>query len=103
VLVAGILSITIVAGILAGSYPAFVLSRFNPVKVLKGAAQPGLSGNALRKFLVVVQFTASIILVVGSIAVYKQISFISEKTWDLIKTTSLSSTRMKELSKTTRQ
>jgi ABC-type antimicrobial peptide transport system permease subunit len=79
VLVAGILSITIVAGILAGSYPAFILSRFNPVKVLKGTTQLGLSGNTLRKFLVVVQFAASVILVVGSIAVYKQIGFISEK------------------------
>ncbi len=79
VFVVGILSITIVAGILAGSYPAFVLSGFNPVKVLKGTTQLGLSGNALRKFLVVVQFTASVILVVGSIAVYKQIGFISEK------------------------
>ena len=79
VLIVGILSITIFSGILAGSYPAFILSRFNPVKVLKGTIQPGLSGNALRKTLVVVQFTASVILVVGSIAVYKQIGFISEK------------------------
>ena len=79
VFVVGVLSITIVAGILAGSYPAFILSRFNPVKVLKGTTQTGLSGNTLRKFLVVVQFTASVILVVGSIAVYKQIGFISEK------------------------
>ena len=79
VLVAGVLGITIVAGILAGSYPAFILSSFSPVKVLKGTTQLGLSGNALRKSLVVVQFTASVILVVGSIAVYKQIGFISEK------------------------
>ncbi|SHH91235.1 ABC-type transport system, involved in lipoprotein release, permease component [Chryseolinea serpens] len=76
---AGILAITLICGLLAGSYPAFVLSRFNPVKVLKGNTQLGLTGNTLRKSLVIVQFTASIILVVGSIAVYKQIVFISEK------------------------
>jgi putative ABC transport system permease protein len=79
VFIVGILSITIFAGVLAGSYPAFILSRFNPVKVLKGTTQLGLSGNAIRKSLVVVQFTASVILVVGSIAVYKQIGFISQK------------------------
>ena len=76
---AGILVITLICGLLAGSYPAFILSRFNPVKVLKGNTQLGLTGNTLRKSLVIVQFTTSIILVVGSIAVYKQIVFISEK------------------------
>jgi putative ABC transport system permease protein len=79
VLVAGVLGITLICGLLAGSYPAFILSRFNPVKVLKGNTQLGLTGSTLRKALVVVQFTASIILVVGSIAVYKQIVFIGEK------------------------
>ncbi len=79
VFVAGILGITLICGLLAGSYPAFILSRFNPVKVLKGNTQFGLTGNTLRKSLVVVQFTTSIILVVVSIAVYKQIVFISEK------------------------
>ena len=79
VFVAGILGITLICGLLAGSYPAFILSGFNPVKVLKGNTQLGLTGNTLRKSLVVVQFTTSIILVVGSIAVYKQIVFISEK------------------------
>lgn len=77
--VAGALGITAICGILAGSYPAFVLSRFNPVKVLKGDKQLGLSGSSVRKSLVIVQFTASVILVVGSIAVYRQIVFISEK------------------------
>jgi putative ABC transport system permease protein len=77
--IAGTLGITVICGLLAGSYPAFVLSRFNPVKVLKGDTQLGLTGSALRKSLVIVQFTTSIILVVGSIAVYKQIVFISEK------------------------
>lgn len=76
---AGTLGMAAICGLLAGSYPAFILSRFSPVKVLKGDTQLGLTGNTLRKSLVVVQFTTSIILVVGSIAVYKQIVFISEK------------------------
>ena len=79
VFVVGMLGITLLCGLLAGSYPAFVLSRFNPIKVLKGNTQLGLTGSTLRKSLVIVQFTTSIILVVGSIAVYKQIVFISEK------------------------
>ena len=79
VFIAGTLGITAICGLLAGSYPAFILSRFNPVKVLKGDTQQGLTGNALRKSLVIVQFTTSVVLVVGSIAVYKQIAFISEK------------------------
>ncbi len=64
---------------LAGSYPAFVLSRFNPAKVLKGEGQSGLTGNKLRKTLVVVQFATSVVLVVGSVAVYKQITYISKR------------------------
>ncbi len=79
VFLTGVLGITMICGLLAGSYPAFILSRFNPVKVLKGDTQLGLTGNTLRKSLVIVQFTTSIILIVGSIAVYKQIVFISEK------------------------
>jgi len=52
---AGILVITLLCGLLAGSYPAFILSGFNPVKVLKGNAQLGLTGNTLRKSLVIIQ------------------------------------------------
>ena len=79
VLAFGVLGVAATCGLLAGSYPAFILSRFHPARVLKGNAQPGLTGNTLRKGLVIVQFTTSLILVVGSIAVYKQIVFISER------------------------
>lgn len=79
VLTFGILGVALACGLLAGSYPAFILSRFSPAKVLKGKTQFGSTGNRLRKSLVVVQFTTSIILVVGSITVYKQIVFISAR------------------------
>lgn len=79
VFLTGVLGITAICGLLAGSYPAFILSGFHPVNVLKGDTHLGLTGNALRKSLVIVQFATSIILVVGSIAVYRQLVFISEK------------------------
>lgn len=78
-LLAGMLTMTLICGLLAGIYPAFVLSGFNPVQVLKGNRQLGVGGNTLRKSLVIIQFTTSVILVVGTMAAYKQIVFISEK------------------------
>jgi len=79
ILVSGALMITLICGVVAGSYPSLVLSRFNPAKVLKGHGQSGLAGNSLRKALVVVQFVSSVVLVVGSVAVYQQISYISNR------------------------
>lgn len=78
VFIAGIAVITVVCGLLAGFYPAFLLSSFKPVIVLKGDATPLLAGG-FRKALVVVQFATSIILITGSITIYRQINFISNK------------------------
>ncbi len=68
-----------VIGIIAGSYPSFVLSAFNPVTVLKGISKSGKSGVNLRRALVIFQFSLSIALIAGTIVVYFQMNHILNK------------------------
>lgn len=75
----GVVGVIFLAGILAGSYPAFFLSRFEPVRVLKGQIKTGRSAVRLRKVLVTAQFVISTALIVSSLVIFRQIEFIKNK------------------------
>ena len=72
----GILLLTIITGCISGSYPALFLSSFNPIVVLKGVLKFSPSAAWLRKGLVVFQFVLSIVLIIGTIVVSRQINYI---------------------------
>ena len=78
-LVPSLFIVVIVIGSLAGSYPAFFLSAFQPIDVLKGKLSAGFKGGGLRSFLVVFQFFVSILLIIGTLVIYNQLNFIQTK------------------------
>ncbi len=79
IFIAGIIGLIVLLGLLAGSYPAFYLTSFTPVEVLKGKVKAGLKSKGIRSMLVVLQFGLSIFLIIFTIVVYQQIQFMQEK------------------------
>jgi len=79
ILLPGFLAVMVFVGVLAGSYPAFFLSSFQPISVLRGKRIAGMKSSWLRNGLVVFQFSISIILLVGTCVIYRQLEYTRTK------------------------
>lgn len=75
----GLVILGIVVGIFSGSYPAFYLSAFRPIKVLKGSLNAGAKNSLFRNILVVFQFVITIVLFIATLVVYNQLNYINKK------------------------
>jgi putative ABC transport system permease protein len=76
VVILSLLAVIIIVGIFGGSYPAFFLSRFSPVTVLKGEITQGSANSLFRKILVVIQFTVSVIMIICTLIVFRQLNYL---------------------------
>lgn len=76
---ATLLGLTLLTGLIAGSYPAFYLSSFDPIRVLKGFTMNGSSSLSVRKFLVVFQFMFATCLIICTTVIYQQLNYIKNK------------------------
>jgi putative ABC transport system permease protein len=77
--IAGIIGLVLFVGVVAGSYPAFYLTSFSAVEVLKGKVRAGAKSKGIRSFLVVFQFGLSIFLIIFTVVVFQQIQFMQKK------------------------
>jgi cell division protein FtsX len=74
-----LIGIALAAGLLAGIYPAFFLTQFDPAKVLKGGAQSGTGKSIFRRSMAVIQFVISITLIIGTLIIFRQMDYIQNK------------------------
>jgi ABC-type antimicrobial peptide transport system permease subunit len=84
-ILAGFFGIALFSGIVSGSYPALFLSSFKPIEILRGSKGSHTGSPLFRKILIVIQFTLSVILIIGTIVVSKQITYIHNKNLGLDK------------------